>query len=248
MKTIKAILVDDEADARDVLETLIEFSEKPIDILAKCSNLMDAIAKIKELEPDVVFLDIQMPEFAGYEIVNFFDEINFEIVFVTAFDEYALKAFELSAIDYLVKPIKRERLAKTLDRIIEETGKKNSACEYEILLESLQNKKVEKIIIPEVGYNRVLLLDDIICIQGQGSYSLVYLKNENNITVSKSLKFFDKIFYEGSSFFRSHKSWIINTKYIKQFNSNKGNIILIDNINVKISRTKIEEFRLITNF
>jgi len=248
MKTIKAILVDDEADARDVLETLIEFSEKPIDILAKCSNLKEAVAKIKELKPDVVFLDIQMPEFAGYEIVNFFDEINFEIVFVTAFDQYALKAFELSAIDYLVKPIKRERLAKTLDRIIEETGKKNTAREYEVLLESLQNKKVEKIIIPEVGYNRVLLLDDIICIQGQGSYSLVYLKNENNITVSKSLKFFDKIFYEGSSFFRSHKSWIINTKYIKQFNSNQGNIVLINNITAKISPTKTEEFKLIINF
>ncbi len=248
MKTIKAILVDDEADARDVLETLIQFSEKPIDIVAKCSNLTDAVTKIKELKPDVVFLDIQMPEFAGYEIVNFFDEINFEIVFVTAFDKYALKAFELSAIDYLVKPIKRARLNETLNRIIEQADKKNTAREYKILLESLQNKKVEKIIIPEVGYNRILLLDDIICIQGQGSYSLVYLKNKNKVTVSKTLKFFDKIFCEGTPFFRSQKSWIINTKYIKQFNVNQGNIVLMNNITAKISPTKIEEFKLITSF
>ena len=141
MKTIKAIIVDDEADARDVLASLIQLSKQPINIIAECSNLKAAVDKIKELKPDVVFLDIQMPEFAGYEIVNFFDEINFEIVFVTAYDKYALKAFELSAIDYLVKPIKRTRLNDTLKRIVEKTDEKNTVLEYETLLESLQNKK-----------------------------------------------------------------------------------------------------------
>jgi two-component system LytT family response regulator len=247
MKITKAIIVDDEADARDVLETLIQFSEYPIEILAKCEDLEQAVAKIKELKPDVVFLDIQMPEFAGYEIVNYFDEINFEIVFVTAFDKYALKAFELSAIDYLVKPIKRNRLNDTLNRIIEERDKKNTANEYKILLESLQSKKTEKIIIPEVGFNRVLLLDDIICIKGQGSYSLVYLKKNEKITVSKTLKFFDKIMFEGSTFFRSQKSWVINTTYIKQFNLNQGNIIMDNDVIAKISPNKTEDFKLFTN-
>jgi two-component system LytT family response regulator len=248
MKIITAIIVDDEADARDVLETLIDLSRQPIRIVAKCSNLTDAVAEIKKQKPDVVFLDIQMPEFAGYEIVNFFDEINFEIVFVTAFDKYALKAFELSAIDYLVKPINRGRLNETLNRIGQEIEKKHTALKYQTLLESLQNKKIEKIIIPEVGYNRVLYLDDIICIQGQGSYSLVYLKNNDKITVSKTLKYFDKILYEGTVFFRSQKSWIINTAHIKQFNANQGNIVLLGNIIAKISPNKTEEFKLITNF
>jgi two-component system LytT family response regulator len=244
MKIIKAIIVDDEADARDVLETLIFLSKQPIEIIAKCSNLKDAIVKIKEQKPDVVFLDIEMPEFAGYEIVNFFDEINFEIVFVTAFDEYALKAFELSAIDYLVKPIKRVRLNNTLIRIIEQRDKRNAIIEYQVLLDSLQSKKTEKIIIPEIGGNRVLILEDIICIQGQGSYSTIYLKNKGKVTVSKNLKFFDKILYEGSIFFRSQKSWIINTKCVKQFNTNQKNIILQDDIIAKISPTKIAEFIL----
>jgi len=188
MKIIKAIIVDDEEDARDVLETLLQFSKQPIKVIAKCSNLKEAVSKIKEQKPDVVFLDIEMPEFAGYEIVNFFDEINFEIIFVTAFDKYALKAFELSAIDYLVKPINRVRLNETLKRIVENETKKNAILEYKILLELLQNKNIGKIIIPEVGYNRALNLDDIICIQGQGSYSMVYLKNEDKLTVSKTLK------------------------------------------------------------
>lgn len=248
MKIVKAIIVDDESDARDVLETIIDFSKHPIKIVAKCSNLKDAVFKIKEEQPDVVFLDIEMPEFAGYEIINFFDEINFEIVFVTAFNEYALKAFELSAIDYLVKPINRIRLDETLKRIVDTNNEKNAIKEYETLLESLQNKKVEKIIIPEIGFNRVLNLDDIICIQGQGSYSMIYLINNEKITVSKNLKYFNKIIYDGATFFRSQKSWIINTKYITQFNSNQGNIILKGDVTAKISPTKLEEFKLVTNF
>ena len=247
MKFISAIIIDDEPDARDVLESLILLSKQPIKIVAKCSNLMDGVAKIKKLKPDVIFLDIQMPEFAGYEIGRFFDEINFEIVFVTAFDKYALKAFELSAIDYLVKPIKRLRLNDTLKRLVENKNKNNAALEYGILLESLENKKTEKIIIPEIGYNRVVNLSDIVCIQGHGSYSIIYLKNKDKITVSKTLKYFNKIIDAGSTFFRSQKSWIINTTCIKQFNANKGNVLLGGDIIAKVSPTKIEEFNLILN-
>ena len=246
MKNINAIIVDDEEDARDVLGTLIRFSKLPFTIVGKCSNLREAVQKIKEEKPDVVFLDIQMPEFAGYEIVNFFDEITFDIVFVTAFDEYALKAFDLSAIDYLVKPINRERLNETLNRIIDNQNEKKAVSEYEILLESLQNKNTEKIIIPEIGYNRVIILDDIICIQGQGSYSLIYLDNTEKVTVSKTLKFFDKILFDGTTFFRSQKSWIINTKYVQQFNANKGNVVLKGGIVAKVSPTKMEEFKAIS--
>lgn len=247
MNSIKAIIVDDEADARDVLETLIHFSKQPIEIISKCNNLQDAVIKIKALKPDVVFLDIEMPEFAGYEIGSFFDEINFEIVFVTAFDEYALKAFELSAIDYLVKPINRGRLNETLNRIVTSKNEKNAILEYDTLLGSLQNKIIDKIVIPEVGFNRVINLNDIICIQGQGSYSMIYLKNNDKITVSKTLKYFNKIIFEETTFFRSQKSWIINTVYIEGFNANKGNVILKNNIVAKISPTKIKEFKLISN-
>lgn len=247
MKFIKAIIIDDEPDARDVLESLIVLSKEPIKIVAKCSNLIDGANEIKQQKPDVVFLDVQMPEFAGYEIGRFFDEIDFEIVFITAFNTYALKAFELNAIDYLVKPIKRLRLNETLKRLVDNKNKHNAALEYEILLDSLQNRKNEKIIIPEIGYNRVVNLNDIICIQGHGSYAIIYLQNGDKITVSKTLKYFNKIIYTGSPFFRSQKSWIINTKCIQQFNANKGNVVLDKKIVAKVSPTKIEEFNLILN-
>jgi two-component system LytT family response regulator len=245
VKTTKAIIVDDEEDARDVLQTLINFSNFPIEIVAMCSNLKEAVFEIKKLKPDVVFLDIQMPEYAGYEISNFFDEITFEIVFVTAFDQYAIKAFKLSAIDYLVKPINRGVLEKSLKRIVKKIGSKDSLNDYQNLLESLQTRKIERIIIPEIDANRILNLKDIICIQGSGSYSVVYLKSEEKITISKNLKYFEKVLPEDTNFFRSQKSWIINTDHIVKYNTNQGDVYLENGIIAKISPNKLREFNLL---
>ncbi|MFK7783922.1 MAG: LytR/AlgR family response regulator transcription factor [Crocinitomicaceae bacterium] len=242
MKTIKAIIIDDEADARKVLSTLIDFSPHPIEIVAFCGNLEQGVAEIKEHRPDVVFLDIQMPKFAGYEIVDFFDEINFEIVFVTAFDQYALKAFELSAIDYLVKPVNRARLNETLKKITETVQQKRTIIEFELLRDSLVNRKSEKIVIPEIGMNRVLKLDDIICIQGQGNYSTIYLLDAKKVTVSKNLKYFERVIDPELTFFRTQKSWIINTEHVQNFNRNKGIIQMSQGIEAKLSINRVKEF------
>jgi two-component system LytT family response regulator len=244
MKITKAIIVDDEEDARDVLQTLIEFSSFPIEIIAKCKNLKEAVKEIKTGKPDIVFLDIQMPEYAGYEIINFFDEIDFEIVFVTAFDQYALKAFELGAIDYLVKPINRSRLNECLNKTLGKIENKDSITEYKNLLETLQSKKLERIVIPELNNNRILNLKNIICIQGYGSYSIVYLVEEEKLTISKNLKYFERVLPEDSDFFRSQRSWIINLSHVKKYNLNKGNILLDNGVIAKISPSKLEEFRL----
>lgn len=242
MKISRAIIVDDEEDARDVLNTLIELSEFPVEVITKCSNLRDAVSEIKRTQPDVVFLDIQMPQFAGFEIVDFFDEINFEIIFVTAFDKYALKAFELSAVDYLVKPINRSRLDIALRRITERIEHKDSILEYRNLLDSMQSKKNDKIVIPEMNANRILNLKDIICIQGDGSYTIVYLANEEKLTISKNLKYFENVLSDNEYFFRSQKSWIINLNYVKKFNSNQGDVFLENGLVAKISPIKTPDF------
>jgi len=245
MKVSRAIIVDDEEDARDVLNTLIELSDYPVEVIAKCENLKDAVAEIKRSQPDVVFLDIQMPQFAGFEIVDFFDEINFEIIFVTAFDKYALKAFELSAVDYLVKPINRGRLDIALKRIGERIEHKNSILEYRVLLDSMQSKKNDKIVIQELNASRVLNLEDIICIQGHGSYTIVYLVSTEKLTVSKNLKYFENVLTDNQRFFRSQKSWIINLEYVKKFNSNQGDIYLENNLTAKISPNKVQDFSVL---
>lgn len=242
MKSIKSIIVDDEPDARKVLSRLIDFSPYPIEVVAFCGNLEEAVVNINQLQPDVVFLDIQMPKFAGYEIVDFFDEINFEIVFVTAFDKYALKAFELSAIDYLVKPVNRSRLNDTLKKISETVEQKRTINEFELLRDSLINRKSEKIVIPEIGSNRVLKLDDIICIQGQGNYSTIYMKDEKKVTVSKNLKYFERVIDPELTFFRTQKSWIINTEHLLNFNRSTGVIRMAQGIEAKLSINRVKEF------
>lgn len=244
MKTIKAIIVDDEQDARDVLNTLLSFSIYPIDIIAKCSSLKEAVIQIKKLKPDVVFLDIQMPEYAGYEIINFFDKIDFEIVFVTAFDQYAIKAFELSAIDYLVKPINRTRLESCLKKVDEKIGSKDSYLEYQNLLESLQNKELSKIVIPELNGSVIVELNQVICVQGDGSYSIIYLMNNEKLTVSKNLKYFENALSDCSIFFRSQKSWIINLSHVKKFNANQGDLFMEKDIVAKLSPQKLDDFIL----
>lgn len=242
MEVIKAILVDDEVDAREVLETLIKRTGYPIEVVAQSANVMEAVKAIQEHEPDVVFLDVQMPIYAGYELVNFLDKIDFEIIFVTAYDQYAIKAFDLSAIGYLVKPVSREKLKETLDRLLTKIERDHTANEYKILLESIKEREFRKLVIPEMGGKRVLSLQDIICISGKGSYSSIFLKNQSQLLVSKSLKYFEEVLPEDSSFFRSQKSWIINLDYVKTYNTAAGDIHLDDGFIAKLSRHRIDEF------
>lgn len=247
METIKAIIVDDEEGIRNILSNLLVRSDHRIEIIATCGDLVDAVSTIKTLQPDVVFLDVQMPNYAGYEIGRFFDEINFEIIFVTAYDQFAIKAFELNAIDYIVKPINRTRLKEALDRLVARLFEKSASMEYRMLLDSMQNNELRKIVIPDSNGKHVIELNSIIAIMAMGSYSQIYLSNEQRLTVSKNLKHFESVLPEDDQFFRSHKSWILNMRHVVQFNVNKGEVVLTNDITAKISKNKQQEFRLLSS-
>ena len=224
MFKIKAILIDDEQSARNVLSNLLERTSSNLEVMATCSNLEEGVKQIKKLKPNVVFLDVQMPNYAGYEIVNFFDNIDFEIIFVTAYDHYAIKAFELNAIDYLVKPIDRRKLALTLTKLENKLKKEVALIDYQILLKSIKNKDYKKIIIPELGNRRILNIDDIVALEADGAYSKIHLIDNKIITTSKNLKYFEDVLPRDISFFRSHRAWIINLAYISFFNKTESTI------------------------
>ena len=243
MTKIKAILIDDEHGARNVLTNLLERNAANIDIVATCNNLEEGVHQIKALHPNVVFLDVQMPNYAGYEIVNFFDTIDFEIIFVTAYDQYAIKAFELNAIDYLVKPIDRTKLVKTIGKLESKLNQQAELVDYQALLKTIKGKDFKKIVIPELGNRRIVDIDCIIAIEANGAYSNIYLKDNKTITVSKNLKYFEEVLPEDSSLFRSHRAWIINLEHIELINKTERNIILANGtIRAKISRARIEAF------
>jgi two-component system LytT family response regulator len=245
MTKLKAIIVDDEEGARSVLTNLLTRSSPEIEILCQCENVPEAVKAINKFQPDVVFLDVEMPDYAGYELVHFFDEVNFKIIFVTAYDQYAIKAFELSAVDYLLKPINRLRLKEAVDKLKEQLGGKKIAEDYQVLLESIQEKEFQKIVISEVGSKKVLLLNDIIAIEAQRSYSCIHLVGGKQMTVSKNLRHFESVLPEGNRFFRCHKSWIVNLSKIESFSKANKTISLEGKLEAKLSKVKFEEFEKI---
>lgn len=240
---IKAILIDDEQSAIRVLTNLLKKLSSNIEIITTSSNLKDGVKQIKKLQPDVVFLDVQMPNYAGYEIVKFFNKINFEIIFVTAYDQYAIKAFELNAIDYLVKPIDRTKLTASIKKVEGKLNQKAALVDYQILLKTIKEKDYKKIIIPELGNRRIINLDNIIAIEADGAYSKIHLKESRIITTSKNLKYFESVLPKDTTFFRSHRAWIINLDYIDFLNKTERNVTLANGtIIAKMSRARINDF------
>lgn len=245
MDPIKAIIVDDELASREVLLALIGQYKELINVIATCADLPDAVEQIKKYKPDVVFLDVQMPDYAGYEIANFFDEINFEIIFVTAYDKYAIKAFELNAIDYLVKPVERKRLKQTIERLRNHFTQEVQIQDYKRLFDTIKNDAVEKIVVTESGKRHKCRLSEIVAFQASGSYCKIILANMTEIIVSKNLKHFENLLKGNSTFFRTHRAWLINTAYFSYLQKTSLEVVLKNQIKAKISRHKLEELEKI---
>ncbi|MGB1041482.1 MAG: LytR/AlgR family response regulator transcription factor [Flavobacteriales bacterium] len=245
MTEISCILVDDEQSARNVLSTLLENNFPEITIKAKCKNVTEAVEQINTHNPKLVFLDVQMPNYAGYELVNFFNKINFEIIFVTAYDSYAIKAFELSAIDYLVKPVSRVRLSESIYKLKLKLDRTNKIEDYKNLLDSIKKDEFETIILPELGNKRLVKLADIIAVEANGAYSDIHLKGNKKITISKNLTYFENLLPENNLFFRTHRGWIVNLNSVQSYNKSLYELVHEGGLTTIISRRKMAEFESI---
>lgn len=175
MEKLRAIIVDDEESARDVLQNLLLRFCEEIEIVATCTELTEAIPAIKQLQPDIVFLDIEMPNYAGYEIVNFIDKIDFQIIFVTAYDKYAIKAFEIAALDYLLKPIDIDRLKDAVSKAKVRVNTNQIASRLTLVKDTLQTEQFKSIAILDKGYSYILDLNQIVAIEAQESYCQIYM-------------------------------------------------------------------------
>lgn len=240
-QNIKAILVDDEESARDVLHNLLLRFCPSVQVVAKCPNVLEAVKAIETHKPDLVFLDIEMPQFAGYELVNFFQEIDFEIVFVTAYDQYAIRAFELAAIDYLLKPVDIERLKSAVARVKLQFDMKHQAQRLSTLSQTLETNQVRNIIVSDKGQQQVISLDSIIAIEAQESYCILHT-SEKRIIASKNLKHFESLLESIPQFFRTHKSWIINRNHLIHYSKTDLTIQLDEGVIAKLSKYKKAEF------
>lgn len=239
---LKAILIDDEESARNVLSNLMARFCPEVNMLQTCANVTEAISAINKHQPDVVFLDIEMPNYSGFELVNFFEEVNFEIVFVTAYDKYAIKAFEVSAVDYLLKPIEIERLKSAIEKVKQRVHLKNN--NYQALSDNLKNEQLTKLVVRKNDSQEIVAIEDIIAIEAQEAYSSIYTEN-GTFLMSKNLKHFETLLENNTIFFRSHKSWLINLNKVKSFSKTKLEIELKNDIVAKLSKYKITEFEMV---
>jgi len=243
VKTLTAILVDDEEGARDVLSILLERFCPTIDLIGKYSNVEDAVDGVKKHNPDVVFLDIEMPNYAGYEIVEFFDEINFEMVFITAHDKYAIKAFEISAVDYLLKPIDLDRLKSSVEKLTQKVQLKQPN-HIGLLTDTLRSNEVKSVVISDKGYQTKIDLKAIIAFEAKESYCSLHTI-EKKYVASKNLKHFETILSQNKNFFRVHKSWLINLDFMKNYSKSNLEINLENDIVAKLSKYKKAEFETV---
>lgn len=241
MKKMKAILVDDEESARNVLSNLLARFCPEVELCARCENVLQAVDAIETHQPDLVFLDIEMPNYSGFEIVQFFEKINFQIIFITAYEQYALKAFEIAAIDYLLKPIDIERLKNAVSRTNDRINLLEQAERLSVLKNTLQTKQLENLVVSDRGQQHILPLNDIIAIEAMESYCTIHTV-KRQFTVSKNLKFYENMLEENNQFIRSHKSWLLNVQKVERYSKTELSVEMTNGLMTKLSKYKKNEF------
>lgn len=237
MIKINAIVVDDEASARENLTLLLRRFCPQVNVVQSFSLLEPAVEYLRVNPIDVVFLDVEMPEHTGFEIVDYFSEIEFDIVFCTAYDQYAIKAFEVSAIDYLLKPIDITRLKQAVQKLAEKQSFNLSKAQINQINSSFKNtlKVIDK------GEKILLQKAEVIAIEAQSAYSTVYT-NTQAFTVSKNIAQLEQELANDKFFYRTQKSWIVNLNCVQKVNKANRTISLFNGIEAKISRQKAKDF------
>jgi len=239
---IKALIVDDEKMARVLLRGMLQEYCADVEIVEECHDLPSAVKAIVKHQPELVFLDIEMPGHTGLELLDFFDEknINFSIIFTTAYNQYAIQAFKLSAVDYLLKPIDPKELQNAVNRYAK-TG------HHKPDLKVLQNNFSAsddnfKIAISTLNSIKYLDLKSILVFEADGSYTHILLENGQKITTSKGLKTYEDILTNHSNFMRCQKSYIVNLEKITEYIKSDGGYVVVNNLHkVPVSADKISE-------
>jgi len=239
---LKAILIDDEEGARITLSALLTEYCPQIEMVGTCSNVPEGVLAINKHNPDVVFLDIEMPEYNGFELLDFFKEIQFEIIFVTAYSQYAIKAFEVSAIDYLLKPVEIDALIAAVEKVAEKSHQSNIMQRLDLMKSTYNGEAIRKIALPMNDGLLFVDINDIILFEADRAYTHVFIQNGSKITVSKPMRTFEEILSQRNTIFRPHRSYLINLNYMKKYNRGESIIVMENGMNVVVSREKKNEF------
>lgn len=239
---IKAIIVDDEKRGRDLLEILLKENCPNVMVIDKAGNADDAFYSINNKQPDLVFLDIEMPGLSGFDLLKKFEKIDFSIIFVTAYDKYAVKAFKFSALDYLLKPIDEEELKEAVQKVNKTSVQTNA--ELEGLTNNLKTLKKESSKIALQSNKGIVLVEikNIIHCEANGKTTWVYINGQEKILATKNLGEFES-FLSDYNFIRVHHSHLVNMSHIKSYIPGRtGTILMTDEAKIDVSQRKKDDF------
>ena len=237
---IKSVIIDNEKKSRKTLHNFLQKYCKEVEILGEADGVASGIELIENTKPELVFLDIEMTDGTGFKLLESIDDIQFSVIFVTAYSAYAVKAFKISAVDYLLKPINPEELIEAIEKYQKETGLKGIHNKLEVLLDNQNTMK--KIAFPTSEGIELVKIDQIVHCEADDNYTSIYLNTDKRIMVSKTIKDYDVMLNE-FGFFRIHQSHLVNLNYISKFNKNDGGYIVLDNgKKLPVSRRNKQEF------
>ena len=239
---IRALIIDDEQHCIDRLTGLVEeHLSSAVHIMDSFKTAGDAERAINKYKPELVFLDVQLGDKTAFDLLKKLDKINFEIIFTTAYEKYAIQAFKFSALDYLLKPVVADDLKQAVNRMLEKNPKIDTTKKLETLLSNLSTS-TRKICVPVVNGIIVLKIDDIVRCEADINYTTLFLKDKQKLVVAKTLKEFEELL-GGYNFFRVHNSNMINLSYVKSYNKGKGgSVTMMDNSEIEVSTRRKEEF------
>ncbi len=244
---IEALLIEDEKNSQELLKSLIEEFTTGVKVVGVAGSVAEALTKIKELRPKLIFLDIELPDGDGFQVLEKAEKVDFDIIFTTAFNQYALRAFKFSATDYLLKPIDIEELQAAVARVVEKQSvaqPQDNKDKIDALLQNIRNshQPLRRIVLPTSNGFTVVNPDDIIRCESDRNYTFIFLADKRRILVSRTIKEYEEMLTE-YNFFRIHQSHLINLTFLKNYIRGRGGQVeLTDGTMVEVSARKKSEF------
>ena len=245
---ITAVLIDDDKHLREGLKALLQRYTNEINIIGEAESVKTGVATLEQLQPQVIFLDIHLGDGSGFDIleeVSKTGKLNSQIVFITAHEQYAIKAFRFSALDFLLKPVDPEELQKVIGKIKAVVGKNDTVAHIDLLLENIRKKvdNFKRIALSNADGMHLFDISDIIRCESEDNYTKFFIKNNKPILISKTLKDYEELLSE-HGFERIHQSHLINLSYLKSYiKKDGGYVVMADNSNLPVSQRKKERLQ-----
>ena len=239
---IKALVIDDENRTRDLIVKMINSFGLGIEAISEGESVVSGLKAIEEHSPDIVFLDIQMPDGTGFDLLRSLPNKSFEVIFITAHEEFAIKAIKFSALDYILKPIDADELKAAVERAIKSVGSKKEEIQFDALQLNIQPNQKRRLVLKTHESVHVVELDSIIRCESERNYTSFFLISGKKIVVSKTLKDYE-ILLAGHNFLRVQQSHLINLDFVSRYDKiNGGTIVMKDDSEVPLSQAKKEIF------